>query len=378
MADDISIDPKQTYSIGSAARLLGISASTVRNLERRGQLEAVRTPGGQRRFRGAELLRVRKESISGPTKNRSTVSPTATDADAKLRHAWLGSWMARAQRELPADTPADIRFQLVTDLERALRTSGPESTGPEVELLFKSVVDRARQRAEDVHEAAVRSAMKAELIDDALAHLRRKIDTLPKRLVGAPTSFERTHIRASLRDQLRDALEGHLRGDETWHQVRERADEFLAEWYVEQALGTRFPNAVKVIAGTVAGFAGGATAAAALDPRIRAAVAKLKDPLRSLVVEALNRFGAPSSSPSSPSTQPDQPAQAPPPARPGVGVIGLRPSAYRSCGRYFGTVHRPQASPNGTTPPTGPLAQSGPTSGQSGIDTPGGLPSSPQ
>ena len=365
MADDITIDPNQTYSIGTAARLLSISASTVRNLERRGQLEAIRTPGGQRRFRGAELLRAREESINVPTKNPPTGLTATTDADAKLRRAWLGSWVARAQREVPADTPANVRFQLVADLERALRTCGPESTGPEVELLFKSVVDHATQRAQDADEAAVCSAMKAELIDDALAHLRRKIDTLPKRLVGAPTSFERTHIRATLRDQLRDSLSRRLKGDESWDEVRVLADEFLAEWYVKHAQGTRVPHSVKVLAAAAAGFAGGAAATAALDPRIRAAVVKLKDPLRAVAIEMLNRFSAPPPSTSAPSNQPNQPTTAPPPSRPSVGAITLRPYAYRQPRRYSGITRAPQqVGPSRITPSDGHLRQDGAPNGE--------------
>jgi excisionase family DNA binding protein len=371
MADNMTIDPNQTYSIGTAARLLGISASTVRNLERGGQLEAVRTPGGQRRFHGAELLRVRAESTSASTKNPSTVSTAATDADAKLRHSWLGSWVARAQRELPADTPADIRFQLIADLERALRTFGPESTGPEVELLFKSVVDRARQRTEDAHEAAVRKAMNGELLDYALAHLRRGIDSLPKRVVGGPHSFERRHIRATLRDQLRDSLSRRLHGDETWDQVRELTDEFLAAWYVKHPPGGRLPNSLKLLVTGATGALGGAAAVATLDPRVRAAVAKLKDPLQSLAIEVLNHFSAPPPSTSASSNQPNQPTTAPPPSQPSVGAITLRPYAYRRPRRYSEITRAPlEASPSSVTPSDGQPRPDGAPNGEAVVRNP--------
>ena len=106
MSDQVKIDPDGIYSIGTAARLLGISASTLRDLERRGKLACTRTPGGQRRFVGAELLRMLKESADvSPKKPASTSTHVAaTTEDAKARQAWLGSLIAGTQRELPLDT----------------------------------------------------------------------------------------------------------------------------------------------------------------------------------------------------------------------------------------------------------------------------------
>ena len=42
-------------SVGDAARLLGVSVATVRNWEKAGKIAAIRTPGGQRRFAGADI-----------------------------------------------------------------------------------------------------------------------------------------------------------------------------------------------------------------------------------------------------------------------------------------------------------------------------------
>jgi hypothetical protein len=44
MSDDVKIDPDGIYSIGTAAHLLGLSASALRDLERRGKLKCSRTP----------------------------------------------------------------------------------------------------------------------------------------------------------------------------------------------------------------------------------------------------------------------------------------------------------------------------------------------
>jgi len=141
MADDVTIDPDGIYLISAAARLLGVSASTLRDLERRGKIEGTRTPGGQRRFTGSALLQLRAESNRvHPRTPRPAADSTATDPDAKTRQAWLGQVMAQAQRALPADTPAEIRLRLGADVERALGHFGPTSPGDAVEPLVKSLV----------------------------------------------------------------------------------------------------------------------------------------------------------------------------------------------------------------------------------------------
>jgi hypothetical protein len=204
--------------------------------------------------------------------------------DAKARQAWLGQVIAGAQRDIPTDTPAEIRLRLGADLERALGNWSPTSPTDQVEPLIKSLIQRARVQAETAQEEAERHEMKGELVEFALARLRRGIDLLPKRVVGVPGSLKRRHVRATLRDQLRDALQKRLRGDESWDQVRDLADEFIAAWYVEQAPDSRIPNTVKFLAVGATGVVSGVAAAAALDPRIRAAAAKLKDPLLSLAL----------------------------------------------------------------------------------------------
>lgn len=44
--------------IGEVARIFGVTVATVRRWEREGKIDAVRTPGGQRRFDRAEIDRV--------------------------------------------------------------------------------------------------------------------------------------------------------------------------------------------------------------------------------------------------------------------------------------------------------------------------------
>lgn len=336
MSDRGRIDPRGVYAIGAAARLLGVSPSTLRELERRGKIEGERTPGRQRRFTGSSLLRLLDESNRPPprTPRSAPGHTTISNEDTRARQAWLGQVVAQAQRELSPDTPAEIRLRLAADLEEALRTFAPAAPPSDVTPLVNSVVERARLQGEKAREEAERRQMKGYLREHALAHLRRSIDALPTSIVGRAGSLERRHVRATLRDQLQSIFQKRVVGDEDWDQVRELADEVLAAWYVKQAAASRIPNTVKLAAAGVTGVMGGAAAAAALDPRIRAAASELKEPFRSLATKLLNHFKPPA--PSAPSTassnQPTTPQPPPPPTAPGTTwpSYSRRTSTYRA------------------------------------------------
>ena len=51
-------DPPEWLAIGDVARVLDVSVATVRNWERAGKITAIRTPGGQRRFKRADVDRL--------------------------------------------------------------------------------------------------------------------------------------------------------------------------------------------------------------------------------------------------------------------------------------------------------------------------------
>jgi excisionase family DNA binding protein len=267
MSDNHSIDPEDVYPISAAARLLRLSSSTLRDLERRGKIACIWTPGRQRRFTGSELLRFLAQSpAAASTELAQTPSARTTDTtDATARRAWLGQLTIRAQRELPTDTPAAIRFRLATDLERGLSAYGPASSIGDVEPIITSAVEHAKRQVQTAQEDTERREMKGELIESGLTHLRRRIDMLPTRMVGARGSLIRRHIQSTLRDQFRDRLQKQLRGDEEWAQIRELAEDFLAAWFVAQPPAPRIPTTVKLLA------VGGATAAAALSQRYKPA-----------------------------------------------------------------------------------------------------------
>jgi len=365
MSDKKSIDPESVYSISAAARLLGVSPSTLRDLERRGDIECTWTPGRQRRFGGAEILRFLAASRSTTPREPAQRPHTgaADTEDAASRRAWLGHLIARAQRQLPVDTPATIRLRVGTDLEHALRKWGPSSPLSDVEPLITSVVERATHQVQTAQEESERREKKGELLDFGLRHLQRRLDGLSNRMVGARGSFKRRHIQATLRNQLRDQLQKQLQGDEEWDDVRGLAEDFVAAWVVAHSPTSRIPTTVKVLAAGATGLVGGATAAAALSPAIRARVAQFKAPLLTIAGNLLNRISPPPPSASPPTNPPDPTTTTPPPFRPGVGFgAGWRPT-YRPRSWYSRprTYKSPKATPGSVTASDGQAPDASPT-----------------
>jgi len=331
MSDKKPIDPEGIYAISAAARLLSVSPSTLRDLERRGKIECTWTPGRQRRFGGADLLQFRAASQGATPREPAPTPPAgASDTgDAAARRAWLGHLVARLQRELPVDTPAAIRLRVGTDLEHALGKWAPSSPLSDLEPLITSVVERAKHQVRTAQEESERREKKGELLDFGLRYLRRKLDGLSTRMVGARGSFNRRHIQATLRNQLRDQLHKQLRGDEDWDQVRGLAEDFVAAWVVAHPPASRIPTTVKVVAAGVTGLVGGATAAATLSPSIRAKVAQFQAPLLTIAGNLLNQISTPPPSASPPTNPPDPTTTTPPPFRPRVGFGAGWPPAYR-------------------------------------------------
>lgn len=274
MSNDLQIDPERVYAVGAAAHLLGVNASTLRDYERRGEITSTQTRGGHRRFRGADLLRVREASVHHVAVRKPrpvTASEAPTIEETKARHTWLGQRIGRAQRELDLATPADVRLRLAVDLERALGPWGPASPVEDLQPIVTSIA-RAKQQAQRAEEEAQRHEMKDELIDFALNHL---VDSLPRGVAGVAGSLERQQIQALLRAQLRTWLSQHLTGSEDWDRARELTDEWLAQWRAKRVHHTRVPRTVKVLTVGTAGLIT-ASAVVALSPDLRARAAAFK------------------------------------------------------------------------------------------------------
>src|SRR5260370_1256427 len=89
------LDADRLYAVGDAARLLGLSPSGFRHLERSGRLTRERTAGNQRRVSGAELLRFLGARPEDPAPARDRPS---TPRPAR--------WPSRQPRPPPSPRPS--------------------------------------------------------------------------------------------------------------------------------------------------------------------------------------------------------------------------------------------------------------------------------
>jgi molybdopterin-binding protein len=95
----ISTVPKQFYSAGEAAKLLGISLDTLRRWDRAGRIETARDRGNRRIVSASEVQRLRGEQDGGHLSARNRIQGTVTD----VRVEGL-----IAQVELAVDEPARL------------------------------------------------------------------------------------------------------------------------------------------------------------------------------------------------------------------------------------------------------------------------------
>jgi hypothetical protein len=108
---------------------------------------------------------------------------------------------------------------------------------------------------------------------------------------------------------------------------------------------------VKLAAVGVTGVVGGAAAAAALDPRIRAAASELKEPLRALTLKLLNHF-KPTAPSAPPSTDSSNQATTPQPSPAPTASGRTWPSYSRRTSKYRALITRNRTQGTMTADPT--------------------------
>jgi excisionase family DNA binding protein len=91
-AEDITV-PNDLIELSAAAAIVGVSVQTLRRMEERGKISAIRTTGGHRRFRTHDCIRLaasspdeiyRGNAEMGLTEEEIAQSVTADDAAKRL------------------------------------------------------------------------------------------------------------------------------------------------------------------------------------------------------------------------------------------------------------------------------------------------------
>ena len=260
-------------SIGSAARRLGISVDTVRALEQSGELEAMRTPGGHRRFvpavldaylarserHGARATDVPHEtrpravrdapqaleprapqarvSEPRPPRARST-EPTKRLVDRIVETARLDALRAHGRSRLPFGATAEARSTVIETLEAYVNASRfPASTPSWVaHQAIEAKIDAVLEpfNAKSARAASIKREEDAE--DAERIREERQLDSLIAR--GTSHAFTETlqweRIEAEdARAAVLDALDEEVDVEWTYQDVEELVDEVLEEFEEE-------------------------------------------------------------------------------------------------------------------------------------------------
>jgi excisionase family DNA binding protein len=257
-------------SIGAAARRLGLSVDTVRALEQSGELQAMRTPGGHRRFVPAELDAylarsrrhvARASDVQHETRPRlvrdapRAVEPRAPQARASepmppragstnpakrmvdriVETARLEALMAHGRSRLPFDALAGARSAVIETLDSYVNASRFPASTPSwvahqaIEAKIDAVLEPFNARA--ARAALIKREEDAE--NSERIREERQLDSLIER--GKSHAFTETlrwerNEAEDARTAVLDALEEEVDVDWTNQDVENLVDEVLEEF----------------------------------------------------------------------------------------------------------------------------------------------------
>lgn len=257
-------------SIGSAARRLGISVDTVRALEQSGELEAMRTPGGHRRFvpavldsylarserHGARATDVCHESrrravreapqaieprapqarVAEPKPRRArSTEPTKRLVDQIVESARLDALRAHGRSRLPFDATAGARSAVIETLKAYVNASRFPASTPSwvahqaIEAKIDAVLEPFNAKA--ARAASIKRQEDAENAERIREE--RQLDSLIQR--GKSHAFTETvqwdrNDAEDARAAVLDALEEEVDADWTNQDVEDLVDEVLEEF----------------------------------------------------------------------------------------------------------------------------------------------------
>jgi excisionase family DNA binding protein len=223
---------ERLLSIGEVARRLGVSVDVVRSLTENGQLKAVRTGGGHRRYRPEEVERFTKTRRAPPKKPPPERPPGKPPKRVDLEEAdfeedspsfeELGAEIARAEAKQRADAerqrleglkkygrdlalwsllPAEGRVLVYEDLEEFVTSKRmpPSLSVTEAQLVVSA---RVQQVAKQYHEAE-----NVRLTQEREAQEQRQRAEAERRQRERDAAAERQRLEAERQKQEREAEE---------------------------------------------------------------------------------------------------------------------------------------------------------------------------
>jgi len=127
-----------------------------------------------------------------------------------------------------------MRAKLRADVERALRHHGPEDPVLEVQDILATLVAETCGQLNEIRDEAQRAEHKSNLMTLARWALVVELTECPPHLVGAPDSGKRIQITRAMWADLRVTLDKTLSGIESDDDVRQRVEEYVAQWRMER------------------------------------------------------------------------------------------------------------------------------------------------
>ena len=168
----------------------------------------------------------RRIGVRGPGEDHS-------DPSDKTRRLWVAKWKAWAVRQMPADTPLEVKVQLRADVERALARYRPDDDEAETSDIVSSLVEEARTRLTAKLTGQFQEAGKRLVIALAPVYLRAALAKFDQRLVAAMLKRPESSS-AALIARLQGHLNHRLKGDEDQGDVQRLVDAWVVRRLAEQ------------------------------------------------------------------------------------------------------------------------------------------------
>lgn len=146
----------ESYSLGEAAEVLGLSIPTIKWMVAKGQLESFRTPGGHFRIL-AESIEAVREHRQTPRENGRYPSPVLQNRRERLEELTLEAQETRARRELDRLRRDEQEEAEGREAEAEAREQAAAQREAELELErerleYERAQEQARQKREQAYD----------------------------------------------------------------------------------------------------------------------------------------------------------------------------------------------------------------------------------